>query len=166
MDWRELDGIIHDFIEWLLIFWIDYLRMEEHLWCQESFVAYSDPVLFLCYFVLSGNILVELFHQFFIVHTVVVVLEFLDEVAVLNNIAEFLFNRSRDLGQLFYWELFSPFLNHIGDHACDVGASKRDMFNAATNNVAVRNWDDVSNTISCVDHCSRQAYTCTFFTYS
>jgi hypothetical protein len=126
---------------------MDELRMEEHLWAQESFIANID----LCGLTVHGlvNVLLEfviLEDSSRLIHCLLIILRIL-----LNNIfayvAESFLYFLSNFHSVITWDLLSSISHVLKYKLSDVFTSQRDVSHTTSNDEAVTHREHVSNTI-------------------
>lgn len=130
--------------------------MEEHLRPQEPLVANIDvnhvAVDGLVHEVLELLGLLET--AVFVGDLLVIQLELLEYI--LADVPVLFLDLASNLSRILSLELFATILQHLKSELGDVSSSKRDALDAAANHIAVANWEDVRNAVTCIDNSASQ----------
>lgn len=76
-------------------------------------------------------------------------------VQVFANVAVLLLDLRSDLKLVTRWQLLLPITQHLQGEVGDVSAGQWDVLHATRDDIAITDWEDVSNTIARVNDSSR-----------
>jgi hypothetical protein len=127
---------------------IDNFRVEEHLRSEEPFRTDRNFVGFILTWNDTLNEPIILLFKFFVVHSVVKILELFHKITILNYIGVFFLDHFGYLESLLDRDFFVSFSQHITNKGSHIAASKRNMFDAAVNDEPINNGYDMCDSIS------------------